>query len=104
VTGTALELPISAKGWQLRGAWATGRRVAVTIDSPDLSRAEGFVTSVSATNAYLIIAGWHVPLDAVLAVHFPSLLGDSTWDPKEGAWRGKRRQIDRPGQTEFPFR
>jgi hypothetical protein len=100
VTGMALELPVNAKAWRLRGSWASGRRVSLTIDSRDLHRIEGHVQAVSATNAYVVIAGQHVPLDYVLAVHYPSLLGDSTFE--EGrAWSGRGRRVGRPGQMEL---
>jgi hypothetical protein len=66
--------------------WATGKRVALTIDG-DVKRAEGFVTTVSATDAFVRVGTLHIPLDRVLSVSRPSLLGDSDW--REGErWRG----------------
>jgi hypothetical protein len=83
---TDLVRPLASIAWELRFAWASGRRVALTING-DVVRAEGFVTTVAATDAYVKVGGLHIPLDRVLAVSHPSLLGDSTW--REGErWRG----------------
>lgn len=81
----ALERPVSAVAWDLRAAWAAGWRVSVTVDAVDRQRIEGHVTRVSPSSAFAIIARLHVPLGRVLAVHRPSLLGDSTW--RSGEWR-----------------
>jgi len=86
VTSVALVLRASAKAWELRGAWATGHRVSVSLDVAELPRVEGHVARVSATDAYVVITGRHIPLDRVLAVHRPSLLGDSTCRDPEKAW------------------
>jgi hypothetical protein len=65
--------------WELRTAWATGRRVALTLDDrADKPRIEGCVSRVAATGASVHVGAKHVPLDIVLAVHLPSRLGDST--------------------------
>jgi len=100
VTGTALARPLAAIFWDLRGAWASGRRVALSLDA-DVPRAEGFVTRVSATDASVHVGDLLVPADRILAVHLPSRLGDSTvraGDP----WAGEPRRL-RPieGQTEL---
>lgn len=76
--GVALIRPPSAVAWELRAAWARGRRVALTLDLVDQPRLEGIVRAVAATGAYAIVASLHVPLERVLAVHHPSRLGDST--------------------------
>ena len=81
----ALVRPVAAVAWELRGAWATGRRVALTIDA-DVTRVEGIVGEVAATDAYCKVDGVHVPLGRVMAVHRPSRLGDSTADA--GEWSG----------------
>lgn len=98
----ALVRPIPATFWELRGCWATGRRVALTIDA-DSRRAEGHVTSVAATDAYVKIGDLLVPADRILAVHVPSRLGDSTFDDRPGSsWRGRpRRDLPMPGQEEM---
>jgi hypothetical protein len=88
---TALIRPLASIVWELRAAWAVGRRVALTIDGDrardDETRAEGFVTTVAATGAYCKVSGLLVPLDRVLAVHHPSRLGDT--DYLEGErWQG----------------
>lgn len=90
MTGTALARPLRAVAWDLRNAWATGRRVAVTLELCDQARMEGHVTRVAATDAYAVISSLHVPLDRILAVHIPSRLGDSTI---KGAtpWFGRAR-------------
>lgn len=89
--GVALERPTSSKAWDLRWAWATGHRVSVSLDVADLQRVEGHVAAVSATDAYVIIRRLHIPLDRILAVHKPSLLGDST--ARGGQWSGPRPRV-----------
>jgi|SRR5215212_6689529 len=61
---------------ELRTAWASGRRVALSIEGGE--RVEGHVERIAATAAWVRVAGLHVPLDRVLALHRPSRLGDST--------------------------
>jgi len=100
MTGKALVRPRPAIFWDLRGAWATGRRVALSLDA-DVSRAEGFVTRVSATDANVYVGDLLVPGDRILAVHLPSRLGDSTvraGDPWAGA---PQRPRPLEGQTEL---
>jgi hypothetical protein len=100
MTGMALVRPLPAIFWDLRGAWASGRRVALSLDA-DVSRAEGHVTRVSATDASVHVGDLLVPADRILAVHLPSRLGDSTvraGDP----WAGRpRRPRPLDGQTEL---
>lgn len=86
MTGTDLIRPLSSVAWELRAAWATGRRVAATVDGGD--RLEGHVQRVAATGAFCVISGRHAPLDRVLAIHRPSRLGDSTVAEGE-RWRGQ---------------
>ena len=64
--------------------------VSVTLERADEQRIEGRVRRVAATGAFVVIDGMHVPTDRVLAVHLPSLLGDSDWDGT-GAFHGTRR-------------
>jgi hypothetical protein len=92
--GTALTRPTSAKAWDLRSAWATGLRVSVSTDLFDHERIEGTVSAVAATDAHARIAGLQIPLDRVLAVHRPSRLGDSSFDPKQERWRGRTRTYE----------
>jgi hypothetical protein len=101
VSTTALTRPLNATAWELRAAWATGRRVAVSLERADMDRVEGHVFSVAATDATVTIAGVVVPLDRVLAVHRPSRLGDSTVAEGE-RWGGQRRLVERLGQDELP--
>lgn len=93
MTGTALERPIAATAWELRSAWATGRRVSITLDQrANTPRLEGHISAVAATDAYIVIDRCHVPLDAVLAVHRPSRLGDSSIADGQ-RWAGPRRAV-----------
>lgn len=93
--------PLSSIAWELRTAWATGRRVSLTIERADVDRLEGHISQVAATNAFITVAGLQVPLDRVLAVHVPSRLGDSTIGPDD-AWQGRARRITTiPGQLEL---
>jgi hypothetical protein len=77
MTGVALIRPLSSIAWELRSAWALGRRISVTVEAGDDARLEGTVRAVAATGAFAVIGGQHVPLERVLAVHRPSRLGDS---------------------------
>lgn len=88
--------PVSAVAWELRSAWATGRRVALSLERSDMARLEGHVSRVAATDASAIVAGRMVPLDRVLAVHLPSRLGDST--VRGGGFHRAGRDLERPGQ------
>jgi hypothetical protein len=98
--GTALQRPPSAIVWELRSAWAVGRRIAVSLERADIDRIEGHVQRVAATGATVTIAGLLVPLDRVLAVHQPSRLGDSTVGEDE-RWRGRARRRVLEGQEEL---
>lgn len=90
--GSDLVRPVSAVMWELRGAWASGRRVVLSLDSRCVvRRVEGWVRGVAATDAFVRIQGWHVPGDAILAVHHPSRLGDST--ARGGDWHGPVRRV-----------
>lgn len=84
--------------WELRAAWATGRRVAVSVDGH--GRVEGHVSHVAATDAFAVVRGTLVPLGLVLAVHHPSRLGDST--ARAGQWEGPAHApAHHPGQQQF---
>ena len=97
----ALIRPISATAWELRAAWARGLRISVTLDGRcRMARLEGHVSAVAATDASDHIAGWHVPLDAILAVHRPSRLGDSTHHGA-GHWHGHAYKA--PQREELPL-
>lgn len=86
----ALIRPLAAIRWELRKAWASGTRVALTIDGAE--RVEGHVDHVAASGLYVLVSGTHVPCDMILAVHTPSLLGDSTWDWTLAAWWAKPKR------------
>lgn len=94
MTGLALERPVATIAWDLRTAWAAGWRIAVSLERSDRDRLEGCVSHVSATAAFVTVAGVHVPLDRVLAVHRPSRLGDSSW--RSGRWSRERRVAPQP--------
>jgi hypothetical protein len=100
MSGMALVRPVRAVAWELRAAWATGRRVSMSLERADVSRVEGLVRSVSPTDATVTVGGLRVPLDRVLAVHLPSRLGDSR--VKGGPFHGEGRlRAQNPGQMEF---
>jgi hypothetical protein len=92
--------PLSATAWELRTAWATRRRVAVSLERADLERVEGYVFAVAATGVSATIAGIVIPLDRILAVHHPSLLGDATG--RGGSYDGPARREPMAGQAEIP--
>lgn len=99
--GRALVRSVRAIADELRSAWASGRRVSLTI-AGDETRVEGHVLHISSTDGATIIAGLLVPLDRVLAVYWPTRLGDS--DFIEGRrWCGRRPIAARrdPAQMEL---
>lgn len=99
MTGGELIRPTSAKAWDLRTAWATGARIALTLEHCDFDRVEGIVSRVAATDATTRVGGLVIPLDRILAVHSPSRLGDSTAGK---AWAGAgRRKV--PQVEELPL-
>jgi hypothetical protein len=89
---TALVLYRAEERWllELRAAWATGRRVSLSLERADFDRMEGIVTRVAATGAWVRVRGHLVPLDRVLALHWPSRLGDSDHKRTAG-WAGVGR-------------
>lgn len=99
----ALVRPLSSITWELRSAWALGRRISVSLDRADDDRLEGTVRAVAGSGAYAVVAGKHVPLERVLAVHRPSRLGDSTAGVKD-RFDGSvpRRARHDPAQLVFP--
>lgn len=82
--------------WDLRTAWASGRRVALTLERADLDRIEGVVTRVSPTGAYATVGSVHVPLDRALAIHWSSRLGDGPRTGNRG--HGHAKHVH-PGQA-----
>lgn len=76
---------------ELRAAWATGRRVALSLERCDFDRMEGIVTRVAASGAHVRVRGRLVPMDRVLALHWPSRLGDSSHGNRVGGWTGVGR-------------
>lgn len=97
---TLVRLPSSIV-WELRAAWATGRRVALSLDRrARFDRLEGQITAVAATGAHVHLAGRHVPTDVILAVHLPSRLGDST--ARAGGFHGIARRVA-PQDEELPL-
>lgn len=76
-----LERPHSAIAFELRTAWALHRRVALRLDERcAFERLEGKIKRVSTTDAFIVCEGWHVPIEAILAISNPSRLGDSDID------------------------
>lgn len=84
---TDLVRPVSAIVLELRHAWASGRRVALSLDA-DEHRVEGFVERVAASGAWVRVNATHVPATAILAVHLPARTADSTARPTERFHRG----------------
>lgn len=104
MTCTTLVRPLSAVTWELRRAWASGRRVALSLERCDMDRVEGVVTRVSSSGALARVRGLHVPTDRILAVHWPSVVGDGERQGKSATPMpdGKGRAIvTGPGQTEL---
>lgn len=84
MTGTALVRRTDVILWELRRLCISGKRVALSLTDEAGRRAEGHVTTVSPTGATVTISGLMISAEQILAVHNPSLLGDSTWHT--GRW------------------
>jgi hypothetical protein len=70
---TTVVRPGAAKAWELRGAWANRKRVALSLSERCvISRLEGLVDRVAVTGAFVVIDGWHVPTEEILAIHKPT--------------------------------
>lgn len=74
-----LERPAEAFAWELRAAWASQKRVTLTLD-PEIAeltvdRIRGTVEHVSSTGLFVIMLDGlgeiHVPLAAVLSIRSP---------------------------------
>jgi hypothetical protein len=88
----ALVRPVSSMAWELRSAWASGRRVSLSLERCDMDRVEGHVQRVAASAAFVQVRGLRIPLERVLAIHSPSRLGDST--ARAGGWAGRARRVE----------
>lgn len=87
--------------WELRAAWANGRRVALTLNHCDVERVEGIVTRVGATGTTAVVGGVLVPLNRALAIHWASRLGDGSRTGRRGAGLASRAH---PNQLELVCR
>lgn len=87
--------------WELRRLWASGKRVALTLTEEAGRRAEGQVTRVSPTGAWVKVNGVQIAPSDILAVHNPSVLGDSTY--RDGAhWHFEPLRVIAADQLELP--
>lgn len=67
-----LERPAGSISWELRAKWATRAEVVLSLSERcDPRRLEGRVDRVAPSGAFVIVGGWHVPIEDVLAVHLP---------------------------------
>lgn len=101
---------------ELRGAWISGRRVSVSVAGH--GRLEGWIARVAATDSFVVVDVpsvvtvkgkrrvrhdlCDVPTERLLAIHNPSVLGDSTADLSIEPWRG-RGYAPPPPQLEALF-
>lgn len=87
--------------WELRRHWASGKRVALSLTEQSGRRIEGQVTRVSPTGAWVKVNGVQIQTEDILAVHYPSILGDSTY--RGGRWHfDGLRIVAGTGQLEIP--
>lgn len=87
-----LQRPVSALGWELRGALASGRSVRLVLqdrcdgvyaNAEGARVLEGQVTRVSPTDAFCVVQGRHVPLDAIAALSRPHFSHPGASDPAD---------------------
>lgn len=63
-----------AVAWTLRKNWATGEDVRLTLGAHCiLQTIVGKVSRVSASGAFAVVDGWHVPCDEVLGLGKPTI-------------------------------
>lgn len=96
------DLPESSAAWELRGAWAAQREVALSLRGE--ARLRGYVTHVAPTDAFALL--WdgalevHVPCALVRAVRSPHF-HEEGWGPPV-APPGARPVLEAlPGQLAF---
>jgi hypothetical protein len=102
VTGKELVRPADSILWDLRHHWASGKRVALTLTEEAGRRAEGKVTRVSPTNAWVKINGILIPAEAILAVHRPVLMGEDTTHRGEASWHFTPGRHPEPQAEQLP--
>jgi predicted methyltransferase MtxX (methanogen marker protein 4) len=97
VTGLASQE--QAHAWDLRASWASGREVIIVLEEGcRMPRVRGYVISVAATGAYVMIDDgvgeeWHVACSLILAVRTPHFHEDPR--PSRGV---RRREEPDPNQ------
>jgi hypothetical protein len=73
---TGIARPADRIVWELRGAWARARVVRLTLaERCMVERVIGRVERIAVTGAFVVVDGWHIPADDILAVGFPPLCG-----------------------------
>lgn len=71
---TGLERPVAAIVWDLRAYWGQGRAVRLSLTEKCLVRTViGRVRSMAVTGAFVVVDGWQVPTDEILAVGRPTV-------------------------------
>lgn len=102
VTGTALvRYRDDSVLRELRRCWANGKRVALSLTDQAGRRAEGHVTAVSPTGVTCRIGQTLVPIDEVLAIHRPVVMGEDTTYDARTAWHGPALRVC-PQSEELP--
>jgi hypothetical protein len=67
-----LERPTGSITWELRAKWATRQPVVLSLSERcKPRRLEGLVNRVAPSGAFVVVDGWHVPTEDILAVHLP---------------------------------
>lgn len=79
--------------WELRGAWASRRRVRLSLtDRCVVPRVIGRVTRVATSGAFVVCDGWHVPVGAILAVGVPTLEDVEAYENEKAAAEERGRE------------
>ena len=99
---TALVRLTDAILWDLRRHWASGKRVALSLTEKAGCRVEGQVTRVSPTGTWVKVNGVLISTEDILAVHNPSILGDSTYRDGRSWHFDPLRVVASGGQLELP--
>ena len=74
MTPRGLQRPEAMLAWELRGVWAKAGEVRLTLaPGCHLPTIVGRVQQVAVTGAFVVVDGWHMPMDRVLAIGKPTV-------------------------------
>lgn len=102
MTGKALVRRADSILWELRRAWAVGKRISLILTDNAGQRVEGHVSAVSPTGASVTVNGSLIPTETILgcSTRHRWMDEDTTWEQGE-PFNGRERRIV-PQREELP--